>query len=184
MPNKDYELERINAEIEAAKREIADASSRLDSINYKRQAIKSQIDSVTYRINDLKRSKEMEYSAMKLCYERRDKIDAENHKYRMQSFGDSLQRVYAEKNSLYEQLNIYKPEYESALSQLRSAKARKNAAYERKNARLALLKSQNAERNAKWHTKSCARCGREIRYHEDWNHIPNICKDCKEKKNW
>ncbi len=182
MPNRDHELEKISAEIDAAKREITDASSRLDSINYRRQAIKSQIDSVNYRINDIKRSKEMEYNAMKLCYERKDRIDAENHRYRMQGFGDALQREYAEKNSLYEQLNIIKPEYESALSQLRSAKARKNSAYERLNARLAFLKSQSAERNAKWHTKSCAICGKEIRYHEDWNHIPNICKNCKESR--
>ena len=76
MPNRDYELEKISAEIDAAKREITDASSRLDSINYRRQAIKSQIDSVNYRINDIKRSKEMEYNAMKLCYERKDRIDS------------------------------------------------------------------------------------------------------------
>lgn len=182
MPNKDYELETIIAEIEAAKREIAEASSRLDTINYKRQAIKSQIDSVTYRINDIKHSKDMEYSAMKYCYERRDKIDAENHRYRLQSFGEALQRERAEKNSLYEQLNMIKPEYEAALSQLRSAKARKNSAYERKNARLATIRAEREARNAKWHTRYCTSCGKEIRYHEDWAHIPTICKCCKEKR--
>lgn len=31
-----------------------------------------------------------------------------------------------------------------------------------------------------WHDKSCARCGHTIRYSDEWTHIPNYCKNCRE----
>lgn len=84
MPEKDYELERLRAEMDAAQREIDSAKSRLDTISSRRSSIKDQIESVNYRIADIK-----------------------------------------------------------------------------------------------WHEKCCARCGAIIRYHEEWTHIPALCKSCK-----
>lgn len=31
---------------------------------------------------------------------------------------------------------------------------------------------------AKWKTKRCKGCGAEIKYHEDWDKVPDFCKEC------
>ena len=49
----------------------------------------------------------------------RDKLHAENHKYNAQSYRDALQREYEIKKSLYEKIDMLKPEFESALAALR-----------------------------------------------------------------
>lgn len=30
--------------------------------------------------------------------------------------------------------------------------------------------------------KPCEACGKDIRYHEDWQHIPSLCKECKKNE--
>src|SRR6266496_3682387 len=35
---------------------------------------------------------------------------------------------------------------------------------------------------SRWHETSCNDCGASIPYHEDWNSIPTLCKDCREEK--
>ena len=41
---------------------------------------------------------------------------------------------------------------------------------------------KRAADEAKWKTKRCKSqsCSNEIRYHEDWNKVPDYCKDCNE----
>lgn len=34
---------------------------------------------------------------------------------------------------------------------------------------------------AQWKTTSCKNCRAEIKYHVDWNRVPNLCASCKEK---
>lgn len=182
MAGKDCELERLRAEMDAAQRDIDSAKGRLDSISSKRSGIKSQIETINYRIADIKHHIDEEYRMMKICYEARDRIDAENHKYNAQSYKNSLQREYEIKNSYYIQLDGIKSEFESALYDLRSAKEWKQRAREAFQARLQILKIRNEQERAKWRVKSCKNCGKPIRYRVDWNHIPDLCKECKERE--
>ena len=97
------------------------AKSRLESVNSRRSGIKSQIESCNYRIADLKHSVDLEYDAVRTCKAARDRIGADNHRYRAESFKDALRREYDIKNGYYTDLNSYKSEYESALNDLRNA---------------------------------------------------------------
>ena len=186
MAGNDYELNRLRGEMDAAQREIDNASSRLDSINSKREGIKSQISSCKYRIADIKHSIDNEYQAMKICYQAHDHYSIQNHKYRAQSFKDALRREHEICDGYYSQLNSYKGEYESALAALRSAKDRKRRAREAFNARLEILKANNAMEKAKWKETTCKICGAKIAYHVEWKRIPDLCKPCleKEKAKW
>ena len=35
---------------------------------------------------------------------------------------------------------------------------------------------------SKWHDKSCEECGTTIHVHEDWDHAPRFCADCKAER--
>ena len=186
MAGNDPELARLKSELDSIQREIDQAKRRLDEINNSRNFIKSQIDSQNYKIADLKRTIDEEYQAVGLCRRAGNRYDADNHRYRAESFRDSLSREYDIKNDLYNQLNYYKSDYETALFNLRSAKERKQRVMEAFQSRLQFLKSQNEMEKAKWKVKYCRICGKEIRYHVDWSHIPDLCKECKdrEKNKW
>lgn len=41
---------------------------------------------------------------------------------------------------------------------------------------------ERAKKAAQWKTKSCSKCGAEVKYHVDWNQVPDLCKSCKEKE--
>lgn len=38
------------------------------------------------------------------------------------------------------------------------------------------------KRDSPWHETTCSECGRTFYYHIDWNRIPNLCKDCIDRK--
>ena len=175
MKDKDPELQRLSAEMDAAQAEMDSLRSTIDSIKSKRNSIKSQIEAVNYRIQDLKSRIDNEYSAMRLCYQRKDRIDGDNHKYNAESLKGSLNAEYSYKNNYRSQLDSTRYEYDSVMSRFNAAKDRKTRAREAFQSKLQQLK-------AKWHEKPCAKCGATIRYHEDWEHIPSICKNCKSKK--
>lgn len=100
MPGKDYELERLRSEMDAAQRDIDSAKARLDPISTRRDSIRNQIDSANYRIADIKHSIDEEYRMMKICYQSRDKYDAENHKYAAIVQGQSSARIRNKKRVL------------------------------------------------------------------------------------
>ena len=186
MSGKDYELERLRNEMDAAQQAIDNAKYRLDPIRSKRDIIKQEIGAVNYRIADIKRSIDEEYRMMKVCYQNKDRYSAENHKYRAQSFKDQLQREYSYKNDYFSQLDYLKTDYESAMEMLRNAKARKQSAKEAFNVRLNALKAAKEQERANWKTKICKCCGTEFSYRLDWNRIPDLCKPCQEraKQKW
>jgi len=186
MAGKDLELQRLGNELDNAQRAIDAAKVRLDQIAPRRANIKSQIEGVNYRIADTRRMVQSEYDSMKLCYQARNKYDAENHRYRAQSFKEGLQREYDLKNGLYSELNMIKVDFDSALAALRDAKDRKAQIREQFNARLAAVKANNEAERAKWKTTSCKCCGAQVRYHVEWTRIPDLCKTCadREKAKW
>lgn len=186
MAQKDYELERLRGEMDIAQRAIDSAKNRLDPIRSQRDSIKSEINSINYRIADLKHSIGCEYDAIRICRQARAIYDADNHKYRAESFKDALQREYEMKNGCYSRLDMLKSDYEAALSALNDAKAKKQSAREAFNARLQIVKEQNETRRAKWKETACRKCGKTIQYHVDWKRVPDMCKECsaKEKAKW
>ena len=186
MAQKDYEIERLRGEMDSAQRAIDVAKSRLDPIRSQRDSIKSEINSIKFRIADLKHSIDLEYDAIRICRQARNSYDADNHRYRAQSFKDALQREYEMKAGCYARLDMLKSDYESALSALNDAKARKQAAREAFNSRLQIVKDRNAARRAEWKETACKKCGKPIQYHIDWKRVPNLCKECaaKEKAKW
>ena len=182
MPKNDPELERLRAEMDAAQRQIDSAKQRLDYIGPRRDAIKREIESVNYRIADLKHSIDIEYEAIRACRQAHNKIDADNHRWSAQDFKAALDREYSIKNGYFEQLSAIRSEFEPALAELRSAQERKRRAREAFQARLAALKAANEASRAKWHEKPCSKCGKTIRYHEDWARVPDMCKECRERE--
>lgn len=194
MPAKDYELDRLRSEIDAAQRKIDNAKSRLDLISSRRDSYNSEIQSCKYRIADLRNSIDREYEAVRICRQNKDRYYADDHKYKAQSFQNALSREREILNSYYEKKNGFKAEFDSALGALRDAKARKKRASDAFHARLNQVRAERekekaqrdqarAQRDrekAKWHETRCKKCGAPIRYHEDWAHIPNYCKSCKE----
>ena len=183
---KDYELDRLHHEIETAQRAIDSAKSRLDFVNSRRSGIKSQIESCKYRIADIKHSVDLEYGYMRTCRSARDHIGADNHRYNAESFKNALNREYEIKNGYYTELNSYKGEYESALNDLRNAKARKHQAIEAFQSRLQIVKAQNEQEKAQWRETYCKKCGKKISYRINWKRVPDMCKDCiaVEKAKW
>ena len=183
---KDYELDRLHNEIETAQRAIDSAKSRLDFVNSRRSGIKSQIESCKYRIADIKHSVDLEYGYMRTCRSARDHIGADNHRYNAESFKNALNREYEIKNGYYTELNSYKGEYESALNDLRNAKARKRQAIEAFQSRLQIVKAQNEQEKAQWRETYCKKCGKKISYRINWKRVPDMCKDCiaVEKAKW
>ena len=158
---KDYELDRLSKEIDSAKRDVESAKSRLDAINRKRSGIKRQIESCKYRIADLKHSVNMEYEGVRICRAARDRLHADRHRYRAESFKNALDREYDIKDRYYTELNSYKSEYESALCILRNAKARKQKAIEAFQFRLEIVKAQNKQKKAQWKETYCKKCGKK-----------------------
>ena len=183
---KDYELDRLHNEIETAQRAIDSAKSRLDFVNSRRSGIKSQIESCKYRIADIKHSVDLEYGYMRTCRSARDHIGADNHRYNAESFKNALNREYEIKNGYYTELNSYKGEYESALNDLRNAKARKHQAIEAFQSRVQIVKAQNEQEKAQWRETYCKKCGKKISYRINWKRVPDMCKDCiaVEKAKW
>ncbi len=181
MAGKDFELDRLSGIMDSAQRDIDNLKPRLDALSSKREFLKGQICEYKYRIDDLKRDIDMEYSMMKSCYQARDRYSAENHKYNAQSYKEALQREYSYKNSIHEQLNCLKSEFDSVLSSFRSAKERKQNAREAFNRRLQEVRAIKEIEKAKWKEKPCKKCGQMIRYHIEWSHIPTYCKDCKSR---
>lgn len=186
MAGKDPELQRLSSEMDQAQRAIDSAKARLDPIRDKRSSIKSQMDSISYNIADLKRTIGNEYEAMRVCKAARDRIGADNHRYNAESYRSSLSSQYDIKNGLRSQLDYLRSDYDSAMSALNDAKARKQQLRESFNRRLEYLKAESEREKASWRETTCKRCGTTIRYRIDWSRIPDLCKPCREyeKAQW
>lgn len=186
MRKSDPELERLRSEKEAAQRDIDSAKAQLDRLSPQRSAYQSQIQSINATIADLKQRISSERDAIRVCRAARDRISADTHRYNLQSYQAALQEQYSIKNSYYSQKEMSKSEFDSAVSSLRAAKERKQRAQEAFNARLSQLKAEREAEAQKWRTTSCKKCGREIRYHTDWNRIPDLCDSCRkqEREKW
>lgn len=186
MRKSDPELERLRSEKEAAQRDIDSAKARLDRLSPQRSAYQSQIQSINATIADLKQRISSERDAIRICRAARDRISADTHRYNLQSYQAALQEQYSIKNGYYSQKEMSKSEFDSAVSSLRAAKERKQRAQEAFNARLSQLKAEREAEAQKWRTTSCKKCGREIRYHTDWNRIPGLCDSCRkqEREKW
>ena len=177
----DPELARYSAQMGEAQRDIDRAKDRLQRAKQDRDALRSTLDGVRARIDDLKRSVANEREAARYCSQNHDRISAQNHRYNADGFKRALDDQYAIKNSYAEQMSRYRAEVDAARAELDAAKARKQQAREAFQARLAQLRAQKAERDAKWREKPCAICGQALRYNVDWTHIPNVHRECRER---
>ena len=73
-----------------------------------------------------------------------------------------------------------KSRFNDSVSYQRGVKADLDAAKAAHKSRIEELKAQHIQESMHWHDKSCARCGCNIRYNDEWTHIPNYCKSCRE----
>lgn len=176
---QDYQLEQLKNEMDAAQRDIDIHKSCLDSVTQRRDSLKDQISSLKYEIANLKNERSREYDAAAESYRERSHEWAAIHKCNAQSLGDSIADKYSILDSYFEQLNVVKSERDSVFEAFKEAKERKYRALDEFKRRLEIVRAERDAERAKWHEKSCRKCGSIIRYHEDWNHIPNYCKACK-----
>ena len=182
MSDKDPEITRIDALIDEARREAANAGALVDELKQRRDAIKFSISSLKANISELKRQADNEYEAVRVCKAAHNRIDADNHRYRAESFRSARSEQYELLDAKYEELNAVRSDLDAAYERLKSATSRKNELFEQRKARVERLRAERAAKAELWKEKPCAKCGTNvIRYRTDWAHIPNICPDCKKR---
>lgn len=143
MP-RDPEIASINASIADAKRDADNAFAAIRPLRQRRDAIKAEIGSVKARIDSLKSERAREYEAIGICRAAHNRIDADNHRYRAQSFSDAISREYDLLNSMRTELDVLRSQLDREYQRLEDAKARKARLYERKNARYEQLNARRA----------------------------------------
>ena len=179
MSQQDAELNRLFSQITLWEGEYNRAKAATDGC---RQQMNSEWESLHYLQTKYRQYKEMadeEFRSAKYCWAMNDKANAKAHSINGQNLNNEKKYLRSELDRAHISFDSFKEAYKNAkihqayvLEQLKAARAAKNK-------RLDELKAIKAAEDAHWHEKSCKRCGKTIRYRDNWSHIPNYCKDCK-----
>ena len=175
MPYSQAQANHYRQQIADAQRELDQISSERERLHSRKTAISSQIDSCRYKIDDLKRSIEREYEGVRTCNQAHDRYYADVHRYNANSYREA-------KNREFSIMNGYIQESRNLKAELDRLRIRFNAALERKKEAQKCLRKYHENEQAQYREKRCRVCGGIIRYRVDWEHIPNVCKDCKAKR--
>lgn len=181
MSQQDAELSRLFSQIAIWEEEFNRAKATTDGC---RQQMNSEWESLHYLQTKYRQYKEMadeEFRSAKYCWEMNDKASAKVHSINGKNLNNEKMYLRPDLDRAHARFDSFKTAYENArahqdyvLEQLKEARSAKNK-------RLDELKAIKAAEDAHWHEKLCKRCGKTIRYRDDWSHIPNYCKECKAK---
>lgn len=173
----------------------------LDALSKQIDSVKEQISQVQSEITGLKESK-----VSQICYISELKSDQDEAKaeadrlyeYARDCSGDRAYRDiawgYREDASRWmERVREVKEDLSYAYDTLDGIKESLSELYEKKDLLNAKLKSLiklhkeqmqriKAQNTANWHKKPCAICGQTFAYNITWEHIPNICPECRKRK--
>ena len=186
MSGKDPELSRLGEELSSARSEYSAAKKNTDETKARLNQTGSMIQTFNAKIAELKKGIDAEYNAMRSERAGGDRTAADEHRETAQSMQEKLTEIYESKKACFAELDDARAAFNKALDTQKILRDKVQEAWDRFNARLEFLKSENAKEQAKWKEKPCRICGVPIRYNVEWKHIPNLCKECfdKDKLNW
>lgn len=173
----------------------------LDALSKQIDSVKEQIAQVQSEITELKESKAAQIRDISEMKSDRDEAKAEAdrlYEYAHDCSGDRAYRDIAwgyreDAGRWMDQVREVKEDLGYAYDTLDGIKESLTELYEKKDsleAELKSLKRQHKEqaqrikaRNAaNWRKKPCAICKEMFDYNITWEHIPNICPECKKRK--
>lgn len=169
------ELDRLKADFGRAKERVSVCAGELDRAS-------ADFDYYRREIAQLKSVMASELQMASACYAADDHYSANNHSYNIQNMKPRLDLLYDGKQRVRGPVDAARARFQEAVNEKRRIGAWLSAAREAFNTRLAEARAESARRQAKWHEKRCRLCGSTIRYHEDWTHVPDMCKPCRERE--
>ena len=166
-------IDLLKAEYESAKRNTSYLKDELDSTW---EALRSLRDEYHY----YKEQADSEFQEASYCWENHDGANAKAHSENGHILNDRKSMVSSALDSANVEHDDAKRRFKESVSYQRSIKADLDEAKMAHKTRSEELKEQRLQESLHWHDKSCARCGCSIRYNDEWVHIPNYCKECRE----
>lgn len=176
---RDAELERLFSNISFLEREYESARSETD---FYRNQVNSEwgiLHDFQTQYRELKEEADEEFRLASYCWEMGDRASAKEHSENGKIINERKAYIASGLDSAHSRYDPMKEAFERAKEHQAEVLQRLKAARAEKNRRLDELKIQNEREAAHWHEKNCQKCGKTIRYRDDWSHIPNYCKDCK-----
>lgn len=181
MRQQDAELSRLFTRISFLEDEYKSAKAATDICKEQMNSAWESLHNIQEKYRELKEMADEEFRTAEYCWEMNDRASAKVHSINGRDYNDQKIYIRSELDRLHVCFDSSKSAFDSAkahqadvLSQLKEARSAKNK-------RLDELKAQKAAEDAHWHEKNCQKCGKTIRYRDDWSHIPNYCKECREK---
>lgn len=179
MHQHDGELDRLFSRIESLEAEYNRAKAEKASCQDQMNSAWNSLHDLQVKYRELKNLADEEFQAASFCWETGDKASAKIHSENGKDLNERKSWLSSDLDNAHWRFDSMKAAYEQArehqnriLEELKDARAAKNLILEER-------KRLKAEEEAHWHEKSCKKCGAPIRYRDDWNHIPNYCKECK-----
>lgn len=181
MSRQDAELNWLYSQITLWENEYNRAKATTDGC---KQQMQSEWESLHYlqeRYRELKEMANEEFRSAKYCWETNDKANAKIHSINGKNLNNDKMYLRPDIDRAHARFDSAKSAFENAKAHQANILEHLKAARSAKNKRLDELKAIKAAENAHWYEKACKRCGKTIRYRDDWSHIPNYCKECKAK---
>lgn len=177
----DSTLQNLNSRIDALEKELDRINYDLGIYGRPLGEAKAAYKFAQSKYHEYKELASQEYNAGQICWELGDKSGAKEHsdkgkylKAQQHIYGDEMDRKKADYESYLDAYNNKKAEKTGIIEQLKSLRAEKKLRHEE-------LQKQKEAEAAHWHEKTCKDCGKTFRYRDNWSHIPDRCKECRDK---
>ena len=181
MRQQDPELTRLFSLITALEEEYKRAKAETDSCKTQMNSDWNSLHDLQEKYRELKELARNEFQMSKYCWQANDRASAKEHSINGKAMNDQKACLRPYIDSAHERFNSSKTAFENAKARQDNVLNRLKTAQSEKNNRLNVLKAAKAAEDAHWHEKTCKRCGKTIRYRDDWSHEPSYCKECKAK---
>lgn len=166
-------IDTLNTEYERAKSNTSYLKNNLDSTWRTLRSLQDE-----YR--SYKEQADYEFQQSQFCWDMHDGASAKEHSVNGHNLNERKSTLGSALDSAHANHDAAQSRFVESVSYQRSKKADLDAAKAAHKARIDELKAQHLQESMHWHDKSCARCGHTIRYSDEWTHIPNYCKNCRE----
>lgn len=181
MHRQDAELEGLFFQISNLEAEYSRAIAETDYCREQMNNEWNSLHELQERYRELKELADEEFREASYCWEMDDRAGAKEHSENGKDFNEQRDYIRLSLDMAHGRYDPMKAAFDRAKANQAEVLDRLKAARAAKNRRLDELKEENAREAMHWHEKDCKSCGAKIRYRDDWSHIPNYCKECKEK---
>ena len=181
MRQQDPELERLFSRITVLEEEYRRAKGETDSCKLQMNSDWESLHYLQEKYRELKEMANEEFQAAKYCWSMNDRASAKEHSINGKDLNDRKAYLRPDLDRAHDRFTSSKAAFEKAKVRQEEVLGCLKIARAEKNGRLDVLKAAKVAEDAHWHEKTCKRCGKTIRYRDDWSHVPNYCKECKEK---